>query len=736
MVRAVTFFLLMLPVTALGQFTYRLDQDIPIKNDPGEDLRLAWAGGLNAAQFNAMDLNEDGNDDLVLYDRMASKIITFLAAENNYVAAPQYEELFPEGVYNWLLLRDYNCDGRKDVFTGDVLGIKVYKNITTIPGELKWEQHLFQTGFGGTASAVLLTENPATKIKVNLQLQFDDLPSISDVDGDGDLDIMNIQYAGHTVEFHRNLSAEKNLPCDSLEYMRVTRSWGNVKECYCGEFTFDGEDCPPTAGGRTKHSGGKSLLAIDLDGDQAQDLLFSEAECNQLFALSNKGSSVDPVIDNFTAFPQNNPVNFVVFPAAYYEDVDFDGKKDLIATPNIFSKEFFNSDLNKSTWLYKNTGSNSAPSFSFVQPDFLQSEMIDVGDNAVPAFADYDGDGDFDMLISSHSSDDFTSRVYLYENTGSISTPAFQLVSDDYLGFSTSRFYNVKIHITDINSDQTNDLLFSATNFDTGVTRIYFLNNNSQTSLDFNGATLQVLDFALTSSENVYFSDVNTDGLSDILAGRSEGNLEYWRNNGIAGSPSFLLEDESFLGLGSSPLRQDLATAIADLDNDGRADIIIADQTGRPGIVSDFRNAESAENEVVNDILFNQALSTYVAKNLGGRTWPAVVNLYNTNKPAVVFGNTLGGIHILKHDDGSSLPEIPQIHIYPNPALNDDVVHVQADRTGTMEIFSVIGKRLGKPVVLNGNEVYRYALPPLASGLYLLKFTANDKSNTKRFVIR
>ena len=736
MVRAVTFFLLILPVTAIGQFTYTLDQEIPVQNLQGEHVPLAWAGGLNAAQFNTMDLNQDGSDDLVLYDRMASKIITFLAADNKYIAAPQYEELFPQGVYNWLLLRDYNCDGKKDVFTGDVLGIKVYKNVTPSPGELKWEQHLFKTGFGGAPSSVLLTENPATKIKANLQLQFDDLPSVSDVDGDGDLDIMNIQYAGHTVEFHQNLSAEKNLPCDSLEYTRATRAWGNFRECHCGDFAFNNEDCPPNAGGRTKHAGGKSLLAIDLNGDQAQDLLFSEAECNQLFALPNNGSSGNPVIDNFAAFPYNNPVNFVVFPAAYYEDVDFDGKKDLLATPNIFSKEFLNSELNKSTWLYKNTGSNSAPSFSFVKPDFLQSDMVDVGDNAVPAFADYDGDGDFDMLLSSHSSEDFTSRIYLFENSGSVSAPAFRLVSDDYLGFSTSRLYNVKIHVTDINRDQTNDLVFSATHFDTGVTRIYFLNNNSQTSFDFNGTTLQVLDFHLTSSENVCFSDVNGDGLPDILAGRSEGNFEYWRNNGVAGAPSFLLEDESFLGLSSSPLRQDLTAAIADLDNDGRSDIIIADQTGKPGIVSDFRNAISAETDAVHDILFNQAVSTYVSKNLGGRTWPAVVNLFNTNKPAVVFGNILGGIHVLKHDEGSSLPEVPEIHIYPNPVLKNDVLHVQADRYGRMEIYSVIGQQLGKPVVLKGNEVYRYTLPPLAAGLYLLKFTANGKSHTKRFVVR
>src|SRR5690606_29311400 len=115
-------------------------------------------------------------------------------AENNqYVPAPDYEELFPAGLENWMLLRDFNCDGKKDIFTDDVLGMRVFINTTTTPGMLTWEPYLFSTGFEGPKSNALLTKNPATNIKVNLQLQDDDLPSIADIDGDGDLDILNIQ---------------------------------------------------------------------------------------------------------------------------------------------------------------------------------------------------------------------------------------------------------------------------------------------------------------------------------------------------------------------------------------------------------------------------------------------------------------------------------------------------------------------------------------------------------------
>ncbi|HET9486444.1 MAG TPA: T9SS type A sorting domain-containing protein, partial [Chryseosolibacter sp.] len=718
MVRIACFLMLLAPLTSKAQFTYFLDQSVPVYQHNGDQLSLAWAGGLNAAQVNMMDLNADGVEDLVVFDRMANKVITFITADNEYAAAPEYEDLFPK-LSNWLLLRDYNCDGKKDVFTGDVLGIKVYKNISIDGENLEWEPRLFDTGFTGPKSTVLLTQG--FESKVNLQLQYDDLPSISDVDGDGDIDILNVQYAGYTVEFHQNLSVENNLPCDSLDFKRITRNWGNFRDCECGEFAFHGESCPPSSGGRTQHSGGKSLLALDLNGDRETDLLFSEAECTQLYAFTNEGTMADPLINSASAFPQSNPLNFAIFPAAFYEDVDFDGKKDLIATPNIFTREYLNSDLSRSTWLYKNSGTNASPQFTFVEKDFLQKKMIDIGDNAVPAFLDVDADGDLDLFISANSSNMYASTVSLYENTGSSSSPAFSLLNDDFLGFSSSRFYNVKIQFADIDADQTIDFVFTATHFDNNLTNLYYLANKSSAGLDVNGGSLRAIDFSLNRTENVYIADVDQDGLSDILAGRSEGSLEYWKNAGIQSAPIFVLEEENYLGFGPSSLRQNITCAAADLDADGKVDLILGDQTGKLSVISDFRSSSSAEAE--QNLIFNPALGMYVSKNLGGRVWPAVANLYNANKPAIAVGNILGGIHLLRHNEGKSLPDEPQVNVYPNPIAKNELLNVQADRQVVMQVLSVLGQQLGPLVVIRANQVQQYTLPPLASGLYLLKFT-------------
>src|SRR5687768_5405172 len=340
-----TIFFLFLPVSLFAQFTYVIDQTIAVKVDETTALASPWAGGLNAAHYNTLDLNADAQDDLVLFDRMGDKISTFISEGNKYRYAPEYEDFFPDEITNWLLLRDYNCDGKKDIFTGNILGIKVFLNVSESNENLTWKELSFSTGFPNSKSSVLLTKGFSGKI--NLQLQFDDLPSITDADGDGDLDIFNVRFAGEgTIEYHKNFSKERYGTCDSLDFERITQKWGDFSECDCAEFAFNNEDCGAT-GGRTKHAGGKSLLMLDVNGDGSLDVLFSEADCTNLYFLKNNGTVDAPLVNSFVNFPQASPVNFLVFPAAFYEDIDFDERNDLIAVPNIFSKppEIANANL-------------------------------------------------------------------------------------------------------------------------------------------------------------------------------------------------------------------------------------------------------------------------------------------------------------------------------------------------------------------------------------------------------
>jgi hypothetical protein len=726
----ILFFMFLIPFGSFAQFTYVLDQTVPVKDITGTTLVAPWAGGLNAAQYNTLDLNHDDQEDLVLFDRMANKVITFINNGNSWQYAPEYESLFPADVTNWLLLRDFNCDGRKDIFTADVLGIKVFLNNTKDGESLSWQQHLFNTSGTGPKSEVLLTKGFSGLI--NLQLQFDDIPAIIDADGDGDLDIFNVRFVGNgTVEYHQNFGMERYGTCDSLIFERQTQIWGNFRECLCGVFALNGTDCPPPPGGRVKHAGGKALLALDANGDGNLDLLFSEATCSQLYLLPNTGTVNTPVINTFAVFPPTVPANFPIFPAAFYEDLDFDGKKDLIAIPNVYSKQVLETDLAHSNWFYKNTGSNASPSFQFVKNNFLQDQMIDVGDNAVPAFADYDGDNDLDLFISRNASQNYTSTIFLYQNTGTPAAPEFTLIDNDYLKFSTTLFYNVKISFADMDHDNTNDLVFTATGLATGITTLNYLQNKNTSGLNFSGQGIQTINFNLTSTENLSPVDVDQDGFVDILAGRSNGALEFWKNTTAHGVPSFMLEDDSFVDIGSSVLRQNISVASGDLNADGKADLVLGDQGGITRIVSDYRDQKTQLSEIV----FNPLTNAYYEQNLGGRLWPVIANIYNTDKPAIVGGNILGGIRILKNDGGESRSGSPEVTVYPNPVSHAEPVNIKVNAPATMQVLDILGKRLGEPVKFQANIMNQYQPGAMAAGVYLLRFSSGGKTAVMRLIV-
>jgi hypothetical protein len=741
MINLLRLFLVLLPLSLQAQFTYVLDQDVPVKNTDGSAVPMPWVGGLNAAHYNTMDLDNDGKDDLVLYDRNADKIITFLNRDNQYQYAPEYESFFPDEVTNWILLRDYNCDGKKDIFTGDILGIKVFTNVTQPGQPLAWKQFFFYSGPGNTKSSVLLSLGFSGLI--NVQLQFDDLPSLLDADGDGDLDLFDMRFVGNgTVEYHKNFSKERYGSCDSLTFERQTQRWGGVMECTCGNFSFNGVDCPPPGGrqdptgGRTEHAGGKSLLILDANGDATLDILYSEATCNNLYYLPNQGTLDAPVINSFSIFPQPRPVNFFVYPAAFYEDLDFDGVKDLVSIPNIFAKTFLNSDLAHSNWLYKNTGTAASPVFSFAQDNFMQDKMIDVGDNSVPAFADYDADGDYDLFVSENTTNgtDLVATVKLYKNTGTTTDPEFTLANDDMWGFSGLSFYNLKIQFIDVNGDNKVDLVFTATALQNGVTGLFYVLNTATAGIVFGDQQVQTTGFQLFASENISVVDVDRDGLVDLLVGRANGSVEYWKNNGPVSSPHFALETSSFLGLSSTVLRQNLTISVADLDADGKTDMLIGNQDGRITIVNDFRAATDATAGAT-DIVYNPISQAYQARNMGGRIWTAPANLFGTTKPAIVVGNILGGLSILRNDDGALLPENATIEVYPNPSPKNGNVTIKADRNVTLQIFTSVGHRITDPIQVPGNSEYGLNVPNLASGVYILRFTQNSKTFIKRLVV-
>ena len=94
------------------------DQHVKLLSSDNKDTLLnAFAGGLNSPQISEIDLNNDGKQDLFVFDRSGSSVHTFIRQANgSFLFAPHYAAQFPR-LNSWALLRDYDADGKPDIFS-------------------------------------------------------------------------------------------------------------------------------------------------------------------------------------------------------------------------------------------------------------------------------------------------------------------------------------------------------------------------------------------------------------------------------------------------------------------------------------------------------------------------------------------------------------------------------------------------------------------------------------------
>jgi len=725
---------------AQDSLQFRLRIDVPVVTATGA-LFDPWSGGLNTPQFSTIDLNKDGQPDLFIFDRMLQKVYTWLAVQENgawrYTYAPEYEVFFPEDLTSWVLLRDYDCDGLQDIFTNTPLGIRVFRQEETGNSQLKFT----------LAEEALLYGNR----NINLQMNSADVPAITDMDGDGDLDVLITEFSlGYTLEAYRNVQAEEGLPCGTLKYVQQTNWWGGISECEdCNSFVFNAycglvapqQNIPkPSLLLAPQHTGhsGSSLLLLDLDADGDKDLLMGALMCNDLVRMLNQGTPDKAMMTGFdTNFPAAKPASFNIFPAAYYEDVTFDGVPDLLVAPQS-TYELNNINLAQSVWLYRNEKVADNPEFDFVQDDFLQHQMIDLSEGAFPAFADIDGDGDQDMLVGNDASmqhGSYSASVSYYQNTGTAAAPAFSLVTDDYLNLSSRFLRSIKPIFADINSDGVLDLILTYQQPEAGIASIGYMPNTAAKGepMQFSFAGIKTI-MAVEADDAPAFFDADDDGDLDLVLGKASGILPFYRNTGSAGQPAYTLEKSSLNNMGLDVSLRNLRPAVADMDGDGQPDLLTVDDSGILSIYQNFiRSIKddttlTAETRLLENTLTGQLHETRLGKGLS----IAVAPLGGTNKSYLAIGTQGGGLYLLEQTAGNgTVTENPQetltLQVYPNPAdkATYDVARAQASAPVSLQVYDSIG-RLVFQTPGRYSRAHSIPLQNLKAGLYIVRATAQS----------
>ncbi len=743
------------PVISQTYLGFEYNPNIPVKIG-STTLKNPWAGGINYGQFSSIDYNFDGLEDLVIFDRSGDEFILMEHVVNASVHGYQYVYkgflYFPPDCKYRAAFVDYDSDGKKDLFTYGIGGIKVYRNIGNTSLGLQWQlvTDILQTDYAGDIS--------------NLFVSASDIPAYSDVDFDGDMDILTFHIGGQNVEYHQNQSMELYGIPDSLTFVLKNQCWGKFSEdpnnnnlvlnqtdypCENGDIPNPlrpentGKENEPTADfsvatvhkSITRHSG-STLLAIDVNNNGVMDLILGDVAYPNITLLMNGGAAPNTnssMISQDHNYPSvTHPAYMQLFPAMYWEDVDFDGKKDLIVAPNARTV----SENQNSVQFFKNTGTNALPTFVFQENNFLQKDMIDHGLGSIPVLVDENGDGLKDLLVSNFvrykPTLNLESVFQLYRNTGSASNPEFTLVNNDYLGLSSLGLgLRAVPTFGDLDGDGDQDLIIGQESGNL----VQFTNNaGAGNTLSF-GAAVSVNDntgtpIHVSSYAFPQLFDLNKDGLLDLIIGRKTGEISYYQNTGTATNSIFTLITQNLGQVDISPNPDGYAAPHFFREND-TTHLFVGAYNGK---LNYYRNIDG---HLSDGDTFSLYSNSYLDLEVGLYSTIFVNDIDGNGFLNLFVGQDLGGLFLFEADplSTSSVNEWKiesNLVLFPNPG--SQLIRILS-KTGTSSDVKLLGvyNNLGQKQIVELSGV-TLDVSNLSNGAYYFVLEMNGKIEHLNFI--
>lgn len=673
-------------LVTLGQ-DYRLTNNVPVLDFLGQPLPQAWAGGNGMPHYSDVDLNGDGFKDLVVFDRLSYYFTTYLndgiPGVVSYTYAPEYMAIFEDcDCREWALLVDYNCDGREDLFCGSAAGqqFAVYENVLVGTDSVSFvERHRPLT-------------HPFGASFLELYVTLTDVPAITDVDYDGDIDIISTQPSSNRWALYRNRAMEDYGRCDTLAMDYETFCWGHFSESFFDNTltladTFvcpRGDRSPNPGGGVTRHEGGM-VLVLDTNADSLKDVLVTDVSYNTAILAIN-GGNIDSalMVDAEYHYPQaDSSIDVTVFPALYHVDINNDNIRDLLVSPNSRT----GSENVDNTVVYLNRGQDEDVDFRFMGRTFLPSHQIDLGGETAPLFWDYNADGLMDLLVGSNfifrKTPDTTDGYYglhLYQNVGDSDAPIFQLVDSNYLDFRNLTINGAPPSRAvpaagDLDGDGDEDLLFGLTSG-----RIIHYENTAgpgnvaqfvaANPFELVDQTGQPIDPTSFSAPELY--DFDGDGDVDLFVGNKQGEISYYENTATAGPAIFTLQTEKFGKVKPrlDPVRRNenySKPRFIDYDQDGAPELVVGEVSGRVEIY------DQPENGLTDSLL---KVGNLLAQDFSARAAVTAAVLDSTGYLTWVVGNERGGLHLV---NALMVDTTSQEPVDPDSCLAVDEIEVQID---------------------------------------------------------
>jgi hypothetical protein len=373
---------------------------------------------------------------------------------------------------------------------------------------------------------------------------------------------------------------------------------------------------------------------------------------------------------------------------------------------------------------YKNIGTPTSPVFSPVTQDYLP--MFDAGTNSHPAFVDINGDGLLDLFIGN-----LEGNITYLKNAGTKSAPAFTLVDSSFAGLTGD--YAFAPAFADIDGDGVQDMLVGT--YSGHILYYRNIGTAKAPQFQFTPSHLDTIRFGAYCSPALV--DIDGDSFLDLLVGKSNGKIGFYKNTGSKNSFSFSFVTEFF---DSITVGQNSQPFFVDYDSDGQMDLFLGSSNGT---IHFFRNIGTKTTPH-----FVRESSSFLPGVMLTEAVPDLVDIDGDGDLDLFVGNSKGGLFFYRNraitgisGEDALLPlSFTLKQNFPNPFNPSTRIEYSIPQTAFahLEVFDILGREVETLVHMikeKGGHSVGFDAGGLAGGLYFYRLTSGGFTETKKMIL-